>query len=122
MTDGVSENAREQREREAAVEENAKRQKSEAAPEPEAAPKPPTRIDQLVENVINDDAESRARINTLVKEVLTQVGAMDADGEGITMDGLTDLQRVQLALKLQKAIELVQEMPVVDSLENATAA
>jgi hypothetical protein len=103
MTTGISESARERLAAEEAAREDVKRQKTD--------PKPVS------------EATEPVRIDTLVKEVLTQVGAMDADGDGLTIDGLTDVQRVQLALKLQQAIDLIKEMPVVDApAEQAAAA
>ena len=55
-----------------------------------------------------------ANANEIVMGVLAHVGAMDADGEHLTVMGLSDVERLQLALKLQRAIEIVAAMPVAD--------
>lgn len=102
MTDGVSENAREQRE----AENNAKRQRTEPDPEPKTESAPTSNVDS-------------DRVNEIVKDVLRTVAAMDPDGDGITVTGLGDVNRVQLVLKLQRAIDIVKSMPVVGESSEA---
>jgi hypothetical protein len=46
------------------------------------------------------------------------LGALDADGQGLTVTGLNDEERAALCAKLQKAIEFVKALPVAEVLDD----
>ena len=61
------------------------------------------------------------RVNDILFNVLRDVGALDADGEGMTVTGLNEEQRASKVAKLQKAIDLIKAMPVVEREETAAS-
>ena len=58
----------------------------------------------------------------LTKQLLRHVGAMDADGEGMTVTGLNAEQRAALVAKLDKAMAILSNIkPAVEAAIAADA-